>query len=78
MITGVVAFLFCNVLFAAHLFPGAGGINSPKHRFEEVINLIKWPSHITRLPKNVSKLHMHVIRQLLLSSRIYSLERINH
>jgi hypothetical protein len=51
---GMVAFLFTRVLFAAHLFPGTGGANSGKQRFENVINSIRWPSHITQLPKNVS------------------------
>jgi hypothetical protein len=42
------------LLFAAHMFTGAGGANSAKQRFEDIINNIRWPSHITRLPKNVS------------------------
>jgi hypothetical protein len=52
---GIVAYLFTKLLFAAHMFPGAGGANSAKQRFEDVINSIRWPNHITRLPKNVSK-----------------------
>lgn len=50
---GVVAYLFTRILFAAHLFPGAGGPQSSKQKFEDAINSIKWPSHVTRLPKNV-------------------------
>lgn len=51
---GLVRFLFMYILFAAHLFTGAGGENSTKKKFERVVNSICWPSHITRLPKNVS------------------------
>lgn len=51
---GVVAFFWTRVLFAAHMFPGANGTNSAKQRFEDTINSIQWPTHITRLPKNVS------------------------
>jgi hypothetical protein len=54
LMTGIVAFFFTHVLFAAHMFPGAGGDNSSKKRFENVVNSIRWPTHITRLPKNVS------------------------
>jgi hypothetical protein len=53
---GVVCWLFTELLFGAHLFPGAGGINSSKARFENAINSIQWPSDITRLPKNVRRL----------------------
>lgn len=42
------------VLFAGYMFSGVGGVNSPKQRFEDMINSVQWPSHITRLPKNVS------------------------
>ena len=58
----MVAFLFNYVLFAAHMFSGLGGADSPKRRFEDVINSIKWPSHITRLPKNVRNLSLHYSR----------------
>jgi len=50
---GIIAHFFTQVLFAAHMFPGAGGIDSAKNRFENLINSIRWPSHVTRLPKNV-------------------------
>ncbi|TEB20556.1 hypothetical protein FA13DRAFT_1644436 [Coprinellus micaceus] len=52
---GVVAWLFTRVLFAAHLFPGAGGEQSAKKRFERAINSIQWPTHITHLPKNLGE-----------------------
>lgn len=51
---GVVAFLSTRILFAAHMFSGANGQDSSKQRFEDIINRIQWPTHITRLPKNVS------------------------
>jgi hypothetical protein len=57
---GIIAHLFMQVLFAVHMFPGAGGNNSPKQRFEDLINSVRWPSHITRLPKNVSTM-MHLL-----------------
>jgi hypothetical protein len=44
------------VIFKAYLLSGIGGDNSPKQRFENIINAIKWPSHVTRLPKNVSSI----------------------
>ncbi|EAU86909.2 hypothetical protein CC1G_10800 [Coprinopsis cinerea okayama7 len=52
---GIVPWLFSTLLFGAHLFPGTGGENSSKQRFEKTINSIKWPSHITRLPKNLGE-----------------------
>lgn len=42
------------VLFASYMFSGAGGTHSSKQRFEDLINATRWPSHVTRLPKNVS------------------------
>lgn len=50
---GLIAHFFMKVLFAAHMFPGTGGANSSQQRFEDLINSVRWPSHITRLPKNV-------------------------
>jgi hypothetical protein len=41
------------VLFKSYLFSGAGGRNSAKQRFEDIVNAVKWPSYVTRLPKNV-------------------------
>lgn len=41
------------VLFGGYMLSGMGGINSPKRRFEDIINAVRWPSHVTRLPKNV-------------------------
>jgi hypothetical protein len=52
----VIAHLFTTVLFSSYMFSGVGGANSPKQRFEDLINAIKWPSHITRLPKNVRRI----------------------
>ncbi|KAJ3845821.1 hypothetical protein EV368DRAFT_77177 [Lentinula lateritia] len=52
MFLGVVAFLWTWILFAAHMFPGANG---SKHRFEDIINSVRWPTHITRLPKNLGE-----------------------
>jgi len=45
--------LFNHILFGAHMFSGLGGADSAKQRLEDIVNSIKWPSHITRLPKNV-------------------------
>lgn len=50
---GIIMHLFMQVLFAAHMFSGLGGQDSAKQRFEDCINSICWPSHVTRLPKNV-------------------------
>ncbi|KAG1734538.1 hypothetical protein EDD22DRAFT_1011418 [Suillus occidentalis] len=52
---GIIAHLFMRVLFAGYMFSGAGGRNSPKQRFENLINSVRWPSHITRLPKNLGE-----------------------
>lgn len=35
------------------MFSGVRGRNSPKQHFETLINSVKWPTHITCLPKNV-------------------------
>jgi hypothetical protein len=53
---GLIAHFFTKVLFAAHMFPHAGGANSSQQHFEDLINNVRWPSHITRLPKNVCPL----------------------
>ncbi|KAE9387733.1 hypothetical protein BT96DRAFT_837285 [Gymnopus androsaceus JB14] len=55
MYLGIVAFLFTRILFAAHMFSGANGQDSSKQRFEDIINRIQWPTHITCLPKNLGK-----------------------
>ncbi|KAG1900836.1 uncharacterized protein F5891DRAFT_1225460 [Suillus fuscotomentosus] len=52
---GIIAHLFMRVLFGGYMFSGAGGRNLPKQRFENLINSVKWPSHITRLPKNLGE-----------------------
>jgi hypothetical protein len=41
------------VIFKSYMLSGVGGDDSPKQRFEKIINSVRWPSHITRLPKNV-------------------------
>ncbi|KAJ3862239.1 hypothetical protein EV359DRAFT_83519 [Lentinula novae-zelandiae] len=51
-IVGVVAFLWTQILFAAHMFPGANG---SKHCFENIINSVRWPTHITQLSKNLGE-----------------------
>lgn len=50
---GVISHLFTTVLFSSYMFSGIGGLHSPKQRFEDLVNAVKWPSHVTRLPKNV-------------------------
>ncbi|KAG1888658.1 hypothetical protein F4604DRAFT_1877216 [Suillus subluteus] len=52
---GIISHLFIRVLFGGYMFSGIGGINSPRRRFEEIINAVRWPSHITQLPKNLGK-----------------------
>ncbi|KAG2148759.1 uncharacterized protein EDB93DRAFT_1250192 [Suillus bovinus] len=43
------------VLFAGYTISGVGGRNSQKQRFEALINSVKWPGHITRIPKNLGE-----------------------
>lgn len=50
---GIICHLFMTVLFAGYMFTGIGGLDSPKQRFEDLVNAVRWPSHCTRLPKNV-------------------------
>ncbi|KAG2055668.1 hypothetical protein BDR06DRAFT_989036 [Suillus hirtellus] len=50
---GIISHLFMHVLFGGYMLLGMGGINSPKRQFEDIINAVRWPSHVTRLPKNV-------------------------
>ncbi|KAF5384411.1 hypothetical protein D9615_003304 [Tricholomella constricta] len=52
---GLICHFYMEVLFRSYMFSGAGGNNSQKKRFEQVINSIEWPSHITRLPKNLGE-----------------------
>ncbi|KAG2346616.1 hypothetical protein BDR05DRAFT_974579 [Suillus weaverae] len=52
---GIISHLFMCVLFGGYMLSGIGGINSPRRRFEEIINAVRWPSHITRLPKNLGE-----------------------
>lgn len=55
LLVGIICHLFMKVLFASHMFSGIGGANSAKQRFEDLVNAVKWPSHVTRLPKNVDE-----------------------
>ncbi|KAF8223139.1 hypothetical protein L208DRAFT_1318635, partial [Tricholoma matsutake] len=50
-----ISHFFMHVVFKSHILPGAGGVNSLKQRFEDIINSVRWPSHITRLPKNLGE-----------------------
>lgn len=50
---GLVHHLFMEVIFKGYMLSGSGGSNSQKQRFEKIINSIRWPSHVTRLPRNV-------------------------
>lgn len=43
------------VVFKSYMLSGAGGAISSKQRFEDMINSVRWPSHITRLPKNLGE-----------------------
>ncbi|KAG1725027.1 hypothetical protein EDB19DRAFT_1897829 [Suillus lakei] len=52
---GIISHLFMHVLFGGYMLSGIGGINSPRRRFEEIINAVRWPSHITRLLKNLGE-----------------------
>ncbi|KAG2757569.1 hypothetical protein P692DRAFT_20711205 [Suillus brevipes Sb2] len=52
---GIISHLFMRVLFGGYMLSGMGGINSPKRRFEDIINAVRWPSHVTRLPKNLGE-----------------------
>ncbi|KAG2092682.1 hypothetical protein BD769DRAFT_1631822 [Suillus cothurnatus] len=52
---GIISHLFMCVLFGGYMLSGMGGVNSPKRRFEDIINAVRWPSHVTRLPKNLGE-----------------------
>ncbi|KZT19841.1 hypothetical protein NEOLEDRAFT_1151707 [Neolentinus lepideus HHB14362 ss-1] len=43
------------VLFNGYMFSGAGGQNSLKQHFEDMVNSVRWPSHVTRLLKNLGE-----------------------
>jgi hypothetical protein len=51
---GLIAHFFMHVIFKFYMLSGMGGANSPKQCFENIINSIQWPSHVTQLPKNIS------------------------
>jgi len=50
------------------MFPGRGAQHSSKQRFETFINEFRWPSHITRLPKNVRS--CFVVYLIFLSNQV--------
>ncbi|KAG1731002.1 hypothetical protein EDB19DRAFT_2010037 [Suillus lakei] len=50
---GIISHLFMHVLFSGYMLSGMGGVNSPKQHFEDIINAVRWPSHVTQLPKNI-------------------------
>ncbi|KAG2061047.1 hypothetical protein BDR06DRAFT_993204 [Suillus hirtellus] len=52
---GIISHLFMRMLFGGYMLSGMGGINSPKRQFEDIINAVRWPSHVTRLPKNLGE-----------------------
>ncbi|TFK59244.1 hypothetical protein BDN72DRAFT_946510 [Pluteus cervinus] len=52
---GTVNHFFMVLIFRSYMLSGRGGKNSEKARFEATINSIQWPSHITRLPKNLGE-----------------------
>ncbi|KAF8223670.1 hypothetical protein L208DRAFT_1426005 [Tricholoma matsutake] len=52
---GLIAHFFTCVIFKSYMLSSTGGANSPKQHFENIINSIWWPSHVTQLPKNLSK-----------------------
>ncbi|EIW84541.1 hypothetical protein CONPUDRAFT_49943 [Coniophora puteana RWD-64-598 SS2] len=54
---GIIPHLYDVVIFGGYVMTGVGGANSAKARFESLINSISWPSHITRLPKNLGENH---------------------
>jgi hypothetical protein len=56
---GLICHFFMEVIFKLYMLSGAGGANSAKQRFENIVNAIRWPSHITRLPKNVCDFDVH-------------------
>ncbi|KAG1749066.1 uncharacterized protein EDB91DRAFT_1244855 [Suillus paluster] len=52
---GIISHLFMCVLFGGYMLSGMGGVNSLKRHFEDIINAVRWPSHVTRLPKNLGE-----------------------
>ncbi|KII92119.1 hypothetical protein PLICRDRAFT_461608 [Plicaturopsis crispa FD-325 SS-3] len=52
---GLICHIFMEILFKAYMFSGVGGSSSEKQHFEDIINAVRWPSHITRLPKNLGE-----------------------
>ncbi|RDB30064.1 hypothetical protein Hypma_014106 [Hypsizygus marmoreus] len=52
---GLICHFFMEVIFKSYMLSGVGGDESPKKRFEDIVNAVQWPSHITRLPKNLGE-----------------------
>ncbi|GBE87684.1 hypothetical protein SCP_1103610 [Sparassis crispa] len=52
---GIIAHLYLDLLFKGYMFSGIGGDDSPKQKFEDTVNSVRWPSHVTRLPKNLGE-----------------------
>jgi len=52
------------------MLSGIRGNNSPKWRFEKINNTVKWPSRMTRLPKNV-RYRGHTARMLSSFPRLF-------
>jgi hypothetical protein len=44
---GLIAHFFVHVIFKFYMLSGMGGANSPKQHFENIINSIRWLSHVT-------------------------------
>jgi hypothetical protein len=73
---GLIAHFFVRVIFKSYMLSGAGGADSPKQRFENIINSIRWPSHVTRLPKNVS--NTLISPSYIYWANFFSSAKINH
>ncbi|KAG1718620.1 hypothetical protein EDB19DRAFT_1899167 [Suillus lakei] len=51
----IISHLFMCMLFGGYMLSGMGGVNSLKRHFEDIINAVRWPSHVTQLPKNLGE-----------------------
>ncbi|KAG1736440.1 uncharacterized protein EDB91DRAFT_1250062 [Suillus paluster] len=51
----IISHLFMHILFGGYMLSGMGGNESPKHHFEDIMNAVKWPSHVTQLLKNLGE-----------------------
>jgi hypothetical protein len=50
---GTIGFFWNDLIFRSYM------LSTVKAHFEDFINRIEWPSHIGRLPKNVSDCHLY-------------------